>query len=616
MKKSMIPSLALCLLALHSVSCSRQEEPASPHPGDCRVEVSLSAGQNTASGLFSPQTSGPQPALRDANLYAFHALTGDSRHVYLAGGASHSFSLPAGAWDFYVLANTGEDMGALGRERLETLALDVPHERVWTGPGGIPMSAHQRAEITGNASVTLELKRLAARLRVNVGIAPAMSGRISVGSVQLISVPATVGWFGQQPPQRYIDYPAEEVSSMSLPRTYYVAENPAGSVPEITRPQERSAHAAPGNAARIRITGVCDGRVVHYYVFPGENTTSDFNVRRNRDYMLNITLHGANPEDARVSTTEAELAPWNTQYFTGETARSRLTLSCLNNADNWFDLSYELLAGSGSVEIDGHALSPGVPFRLLEGGSNRSAEIAYTQQDEGAAALRLTLRDRYGFTIERELATDFLKQGPRVTFTQEADSLYGYELGSLMLHISQPGYTGTYKVKSAGVARVCYDYDIPLTELTLPGDGDYPLWIAPARFGPNSFRITVTDDQGRSAQIESAVVGRTASVQVRAAYTGGGMNPLTIMALSSLPVGEDLDVTIAVYLAKLTTGGKETATERITRTLTIPAGTTVASYWPQVGTGYMGYVVKGEITITSLSAAYSRDRLYHYEISK
>ena len=141
------------------------------------------------------------------------------------------------------------------------------------------------------------------------------------------------------------------------------------------------------------------------------------------------------------------------------------------------------------------------------------------------------------------------------------------------------------------------------------------LGVSPARLGPNPFRITVTDKEDRSTQITSVVVGRTANVQVRAGYTGGRLNPLTILVNSSCPAGEDLDVKIEVYLAKLTMGGAETTTERVTRTLTISAGDTEASYSPKPGSSYMGYVVKGEVSITSLSVTDSRDRLYHYEVA-
>ena len=257
-----------------------------------------------------------------------------------------------------------------------------------------------------------------------------------------------------------------------------------------------------------------------------------------------------------------------------------------------------------------------MPFRLLKGGSNRSAEIAYTQQEEGEAALRLLVTDRYGFSIERELATTFVKDGPRVTFEQEGDSLYAYQYGFLDLHISQPGYTGSYTAKADGAVNLYYDSSDPATtEFTLPGNGDYAFAFSPVRLGLAPIRITITDEEGRSAPLLSRVVGLMARAQISASYAGGSLRPLVITVRSSCPVGEDLDVSLLVPLAKLTMGGQETATEWENRTLTIYKGDTEASWSPQPGANYMGYVVKGGITIKTLSVTASRDRLYRYEIA-
>lgn len=616
-----IKHLIITLCGLFCCACGRGEEPApSSSPDGCRVQVRLVPGKGSVSTLSRSLTPQQEAAVQDVNLYAFHTLTGDSRHLYLEGSSAAPLTLLPGAWEFYAVANTGRDMGEQSRESLEALTLETPNEEAWTGSGGIPMSARKRVEITGDASVTLELERLAARLQVNVGVAPAMSGRIAVGSVQLLSVPAEAGCFGQGAPQRYADYPAEEASSLDLPRIYYVAENLAGTVPEITRPQERSAEAAPEHATCIRITGTCDGRTVHYYVFPGENTTSDFNLHRNHDYILNITLHGADPEDARVATYDMTFTPSEGETNAGQTFRTRLRFTASGNGDNTFDLAWRFVSGGDSgaeVSISGGLPDPPGVFYYGLGGDriDEIFDIDITSQQEGTVEIEVYATDRYGFTVGKEFSTTFVKAGPTVTFNLEGDTLYGYEFGILDLHISQPGYTGTYKATVEGSARVYYGSETSVTEFTLPGDGDYVSGVRPARLGPNPLRITVTDEEGRSEQIKSVVVGRAADVRVSAGYSGGGLDPLMILVNSSCPVGEDLEVTVEAYLSKLTMGGTTTSPQQELITITIPEGETQAGKTLRPGATYMGYVVNGRISVRRLPVTISKDKLYRYEIS-
>lgn len=617
MKRIVFFRVMLLLSAVLSMGCNKTEDFLPERPDGSRSgSVCFRFEPDAAMPLVRSMDEDREYAVQDVNLWLFSPSLGIARHCYLADGREAVLELPVGNYDYYALANAGSDLGERAPEDMEAWALPLDPYADFQQGGRFMMEARGTFAATDGATVSVTLVRCAAKVELSLSVAPAFAGELTLQSVQVLSLPTTLHCFADNRAEDLsllADYPAQDISG-DFHGVFYLPENLAGVNTAITDPAMRSRANAPRSATCIRVQGVAQGKKVDYFIYPGANVTTDFNLRRNHHYRIETLITGLNTLDTRVSTTEVDLPAWNTQYFAGGTARSLLTLSCLNNSDNRFDLSYELLAGSGTVEIDGQPRLPGVPFRLLDGGSSCVAEIAYTQQEEGEAALRLLVTDRYGFTIERELSTTFVKDGPRVTFEQEGDTLCGYEFAFLGLHIAQPGYTGAYKVTVDGVARVCYDYDIPLTEFTLPGDGDYPLWVAPARLGPNPFRITVTDDEGRSAQITSVVFGRTASVQVSAGYTGGGLNQLTITVSASCPVGEDLDVTIAVYLAKLTMGGRETETERVTQILTIPAGDTGVSYAPKAGSNYMGYIAKSEVSIKSLSVTDSRDGLYRYEV--
>lgn len=607
--------LSLCAAALALVSCSKvsDELPSAGRPGSVRFTFDAPAAMIPVRGMDPARESGVQ----DVNLWLLNDVSGIPRHRYLSGSGEVTLELPAGTYDYYALANAGTDMEECDAATMEELSLALDPYADFQEGGRFLMAARGSFAVLGAATVPVRLVRCAAKVELALSVAPAFAPEFTLTRVQALGVPALLRPFGDNRTEdlaALADYPAEDAPD-GFHGTFYLPENLAGENTAIADPRERSRANAPKSATCFRIEGTAGGRKVDYFVYPGANVTSDFNLHRNRHYRIEAVITGLNTVDTRVSTTEVELSPWQENYAPGTTARSILTLSCVNNPDNRFELSYEPLSGSGTLSVDGQALAPGVPLRLTEGGGEHTAEIAYTQQEEGEARVRLLVTDRYGFTIEKQLATTFVKEGPRVTFEQRGDSLYAFQYGILDLHIEQPGYTGGYTVKAAGYAALYYDCDTPATEFTLPGNGDYLFGFSPARPGRVPFRLIVTDEAGRAATVQSTLFGLTARAQIGASYTGGSLQPLVITVRSSCPVGEDLDVSLLVPLAKLTMGGQVTATEWTERTLTIYKGDTEASWNPQPGSAYMGYVVKGGITIKALSKELSADRMYRYEIT-
>lgn len=616
MKQLCKPIVLLSLCAAVLTSCSKVPDglPSAGRPGSVRFTFEAPAAMIPVRGTDPARESGVQ----DVNLWLTGEVAGITRHRYLSDSGEVTLELPAGTYDYYALANAGTDMGECDAATLEELSLALDPYADFQEGGRFLMASRGSFTVPGATTVPVRLVRCAAKVELALSVAPAFAPEFTLTRVQALGVPALLRPFGDNRTEdlaALADYPAGEVTGTSYNGTFYLPENLAGENTAITDPRERSRANAPKGAACFRIEGTAGGRKVDYFVYPGANVTSDFNLHRNRHYRIEAVITGLNTVDTRVSTTEAELSPWQESYAVGATARSILTLSCVNNPDNRFELSYEPLSGSGTMSVDGQALAPGVPLRLTEGGGEHTAEIAYTQQEEGEAEVRLLVTDRYGFTVEKRLATSFVKEGPQVTFEQRGDSLYAFQYGILDLHIEQPGYTGKYTVTAAGYADVYYDCDTPATEFTLPGNGDYLFGFSPVRPGLAALRLTLTDELGRSAPVLVRVVGLMARAQISAGYTGGSLQPLVITVRSSCPVGEDLDVSLLVPLAKLTAGGQETATEWVERTLTIYEGDTEASWTPLPGSAYMGYVVKGGITIKALSKELSADRMYRYEIT-
>lgn len=75
-----------------------------------------------------------------------------------------------------------------------------------------------------------------------------------------------------------------------------------GSVDTITDQKDKCPENAPACATYLRILAErsADKALVEYIVYPGENNTSDFNVRRNTWHNLELVIRGENEIDNRV----------------------------------------------------------------------------------------------------------------------------------------------------------------------------------------------------------------------------------------------------------------------------------------------------------------------------
>ena len=111
--------------------------------------------------------------------------------------------------------------------------------------------------------------------------------------------------------------------------THYLPENLRGANPSITDQQNRDMAHAPAGATYVHIYATFYGVKIDYYVFLGSNTSDDFNVRRNRHYILNVNILGVNGDDLRVSMTTLMLVKGPTaQYVCPQPASMTLTAAC------------------------------------------------------------------------------------------------------------------------------------------------------------------------------------------------------------------------------------------------------------------------------------------------
>ena len=536
--------------------CACSDAVIEPNPVTQAQQISMTF----KCGEMSPtRTASSDTRIDDINLYLFPVNGGPARHIYIAPVQSVVLELPKGDYTLYAIANLGRDTDDRAQDFVRTLRVERDPLALADAP--FPMSAQQAVTVRGDTQIAVSLVRTVAKVNFSYTVAADFAKTFRVKSVQLRSVPCSATFFGScraESSEAVADMPPVETSATTYAATYYLLENRQGQVAGIGTQQQKDETRAPKYATYIAITGEADGIKVMYRIYLGENNTTDFNVSRNRVYNIDARILGRNTVDWRVSTAELIVAPFAGNHAPGEPATAELRLTSTNDPENIYYLSCHIDAGTGIVAIDGVNRNPGTPYPLFSGNGTVTAGISYTQAEPGDVRLRLTATDKYGFSMERVLTTQY-KKSLNVTFTQEGYELAAMDRAYVTFDVSQSGYTGQYKARLSGDGITFfqgrYSADIPKTELTLyEGNGTYELRIKPEAIGEIPFTVTITDEQGNSTSFESSVKGVKTEVDFTLDYrlmTGA----LDIVIESSYPVSEDLKITVTATVKIVYSGG-------------------------------------------------------------
>lgn len=500
-------------------------------------------------GAMSPiRAATDDTRIDDINLYLFPANGGQARHIYIAPVRPVVLELPKGDYTLYAIANLGHDAGERTQDFVRSLRVEREPAALADAP--FPMSAQQAVTVSGDIQIAVSLVRAVAKVNFSYTVAADFAKSFHVKSVQFRSAPRSAALFGSsraENSETVADMPPVETSATAYAATCYLLENRQGEVAGIGSQQQKDQTRAPEHASYIAIAGEADGTQVVYRIYLGENNTTDFNVGRNRVYNIDARILGLNTVDWRVSTAELTVTPFVGNHAPGEPATSELRLTSTNDTENVYYLSYHIDAGTGIVAIDGVERNPDTPYPLFSGNGTVTADISYTQAEPGDVRFRLTVTDKYGFSMERVLTTVY-KESLNATFTQEGYELAAMDRAYVTFNVSQPGYTGQYKVRLNGDGITFfqgrYSMDMPKTELTLyEGNGTYELRIKPEAVGEIPFTATITDEQGNSTSFESSIKGMLTVVDFTLDYwlMSGALN---IVMESSYPVSEDLKITV------------------------------------------------------------------------
>lgn len=590
--------IIVCMLLFGS-ACSDSDTEPNPS-GQARQQVTLTF----STGEARTRVAVDETRIEDINIYLFPANGGLGRHLYIAPLRSVVLELPKGDYTLYAVANIGTDLGEKTRDYIRTLRFEQDPDTPAAGP--FPMSAEQAVTVSGDTKISVSLVRTVAKVNFSYTVAANFATTFRVKSVQLRSVPRSVALFGSSradSAHAVADMAPVETSAATYTATYYLLENRQGTNTAISGQQQKDETRAPEYATYIAIEGEADGVKVAYRIYPGENNTTDFNVERNRVYNIDARILGMNTVDWRVSTAEVAVTPLAETYGPGASAVATLELVSTNDAGNDFYLSYHLDAGQGVVTIDGERRTAGTPYPLLSGSGTATAEITYTQDRPGDVLLRLTVTDKYGFSMERELATSYKVPELTLTYTQQGNELTVYDRAYIDYTVSQPGYTGNYTVTIVGVPSVFYGQygsDNPLKTYTQYGNGSNTLRVKPNMVGPNPLKITVTDTNGHSAEIITSVMGVKTTADLKPAFTtSSGLLYVTVE--SSQPVIDDLTAKVTANADIYSYGGTVTKKQYIA-TVKIEADRTTGKGSVSLG-GIGNYAT---FSVTSYTAEFKR----------
>ena len=590
--------IPICMM-LFCCACSDADINPNPTTQAQQITMTFRCGEMSPTRSASSDTR-----IDDINLYLFPVNGGPARHIYIAPVQSVVLELPKGDYTLYAIANLARDTGERTQDFVRTL--HVERDPLALADAPFPMSAQQAVTVRGDTQIAVSLVRAVAKVNFSYTVAADFAKSFRVKSVQLRSVPLTAALLGSSRADaagEVADMEKVSATGTEYNATYYLLENRQGQVAGIGSQQQKDEAHAPEYATYIAIAGEADGTQVVYRIYLGENNTTDFNVGRNRVYNIDARILGLNTVDWRVSTAELTVTPFAENHAPGEPATTELRLTSTNNPENVYYLSYHIDAGTGIVAIDGVNRNPGTPYPFFSGNGTVTADISYTQAEPGDVRLRLTVTDKYGFSMERVLTTVFKNPELTITYAQQGNELTVYDRAYIDYTVSQPGYSGNYTVKVEGVPSVYYGRygsDVPLTTFTQYGNGTNTLRVKPNMLGPNPLKITVTDTDGHSAEIITSVMGIKTTADLQPTFsTSGGLLYVTVE--SSQPVVDDLTVKVTANADIYSFGGAVTKKQYIV-TVKIEADHTTG----KGSVSLSGLGSYATFTVTSYSAEFKR----------
>lgn len=450
---------------------------------------------NSATRALSPSQ---ERTIRDLNIYLFHRAMGIVKHEYVTYSRTVSLNLSRGEYDVYAIANYGSNMGNRPQSEVANFKVFINNESALESNSALMMSGYQRVSVTANSNLSIELRRIVAKVDVSINVVPDFN--FTLHSARVVNTPQSCSVHNGNSAYNLLSYDEHTSSSFS----FYMFENLQGKNNSIATEQQKNKDAAPSGATYLYLLGACEGAKVEYSIYLGENNTTDFNVYRNKNYSYSIYIKGINDVDSRVNVASITASDFLPSYIIGETATSTVNLSCTENSNNSYSISYNVLEGNGTIYVDGVKQQNGVqsPF-LSYGQKSKTVALIYSQTEITPTKIRITAQDKNGFLFSRDLITQFIELPNLLELNNltNNDSRGGGK-SNISFEIAKKEYSGVVKLKYElikGVGNVKYkgmyiSNNVEVNALI----GDNLLEFTPTEIQDAELKLTVTLDNGET----------------------------------------------------------------------------------------------------------------------
>lgn len=497
------------------------------HPMNSTVETSDST--NVTFNIACPEAEVATRALDpsqekfvyDLNIYLFHKRSDLPKHIYIKDKTSSiTTMLVNGDYDLYVIANTGGNLGELTEDQVRKYSLDISDETDLSTDNMLPMSASQSITVNkDNTVIPVSLVRMTAKVVFSLTIAPEVSGQIVLQTVQIVNAPRTVSYFSDnRAAGELLNYSKQNISGNTFSGTFYVPENLQGVHASITDQKDKNPANAPAGATYLFIQGTTYGRQVAYYIYLGGNNTGDFNIRRNRQYIVQATISGINTIDTRVSTVDLSFGSIANPCNVGETVTSSVTVQCTNSPNRQIYLAAQIVEGGGTLTVDGSAWTPGAAMPFCKGNETRTVPVTLVPSRSGLIRIRFTVSDDAGYITYLELTTYCQQSYPVTTvFSENSWSKTAHTPLTFSVKANQQNNTSGFTIRYEllqGAGDMYYggiklsDGQSVSSSGNTPSTGtSFPFSFTPTAVGTASFRLTFTGANGQASVIEKTYDG-------------------------------------------------------------------------------------------------------------
>lgn len=240
-------------------------------------------------------------AIADVNIYLYSSKK--NYHFYYAENApSFELQVLPGEYTLCVITNMHKDMGLMSNSLLIQQKYYIEKMQ-----NDIPMTASMKVRILGAMTLpAIEVTRIAAKITYSIAVDDAVASAIKLRSVQFCNAPSMTVMFGTGSSSTnktyyYDDVVVDIYNDKIYTGDYYMLDNCQGEVNSITDPKDKSPENAPECATYMRILADGEnGKILEYIVYLGENSTSNFDVKKNTKHTMNLVIKGENEIDNRV----------------------------------------------------------------------------------------------------------------------------------------------------------------------------------------------------------------------------------------------------------------------------------------------------------------------------